>query len=170
MTTRSPRERVMEAVTKGLELVAELNDAKAKVTMAKTDEDEVRMADRTKEIADAANARLLEQERTAKANFDAKAAEVRKPLDAAQARFEQAYAELCQQRDREIAQASQRAAEIIQSAQQAQVTKAAIAKAGVHTAQQEVNNLEAGIDRYARQVEQQLGVNLKQLLALAREP
>lgn len=169
MTTRSPRERVMEAVTKGLELVAELNDAKAKVTMAKTDEDEVRLADRTKEIADAANARLLEQEQAAKTAFDAGVAEARKPLDLAQTRFDQAYAGLCQRRDREIAQASQKAAEIIQSAQQAQATKAAIAKAGVHTAQQEVNNQEAGLDRYARQVEQQLGVNLKQLLAIAKE-
>ena len=44
-----------------------------------------------------------------------------------------------------------------------------VARAGVRVAQQKVADIEAKIDQYARQVEQQLGINLKQLLALTRE-
>lgn len=169
MTTKTAKERVLEAVTKGLELVSALNQGKLELLKAKQAEDEVRLADRTKEIAEQVGAVQATVGQDAEAELQDALASARKPLEVAQARFDRAAAAAREVRDRVQAGAKAQAEGIILKAQQEQETRSVIARAGVHTAQQEVANMEAGIDRYARQVEQQLGINLKQLLSIARE-
>mgnify|MGYP001619168731 FL=1 len=168
-TERTPRERVMEAVTRGLEIVATLNEARASLGLAKRDEDAVRAADRTKEIGAAATARQLSLQQAAQAECQEQVAEARKPLDEAQAVFDRMTQMFTANRDRLQQEAKAEAEAAILDAKREQETKAAIARAGVHTAQQVVNNLEADIDKYARQVHERLGIDLKQLLAIARE-
>ena len=167
MTT--PRDKVMAAVSKGLELVTSANVARLELLRAKQVEDEVRLSDPTKQIAETANNSVADCRKAADEQYGVQVAEAGKPLAEAQAVCNRLTGEARARRDAEVSQAEGEAAKIVREAQREQETKAAIARAGVHTCQQNIAAIEANIDRYAREVEKQLGVNLKQLLAIARD-
>lgn len=169
MSVRGPRERVLEAVTRGMQLVANLEVAKEVVQQAKHAEDALRLADHSKEVIAAAEEQRHQRQLAAEAEYWAKLAEIRAPLDLAQAQFDRAAEGLQHIRDTALAQAQEAAQAVIREAQREQANQAAAARAEVHTAQQQVKDLEAGLDRYARQVEKELGINLRELLKVAGE-
>ena len=159
----------MEAVAKGLAMVAELNEAKAKLLLTKREQDAVRLADPTKQVTADANAKMTALAQETELAFTGAMAEARLPLEEAQRRFDVASSALHQERLRRLTDAQAAAEATILEAKREQETKNAIAGAEVHTVQQEVMGHEASIDRYTRQVEQQLGINLKQMLSIAKE-
>ena len=161
MTTIS--QQVLDAVTKALELIALINEARGEVLVAKRAEDEVRLTNRVKEIEEAAAARVKTTEEGAKAAFAATVAEAQKPLQQAQQEFDQKVAVEQGRRDALVQAAQRNCDQTVADARRSQDIRAATAQAEVHQAQQKVASIQATLEQFRRQTREKLGIDLTAL-------
>ena len=164
MTTPTVSERVLEAVTKGLEIIELMNQARATLLVKKRGEDEVRGTNEVPRVEKDGTSLLQRTAEAAEATFSEAVEIARKPLNEAQAVFDRTVAELAVKRDMTIRQVVEGCKVELAAARHKQELREATARAEVHTASQNLAALEQTRDSYRRQVQQQLGIDLNALL------
>jgi hypothetical protein len=166
MTTsnQSVHDRVLQAITRDGELIAQREQAKADLMQAKQAEDAVRkdtahaaaITKAKKEAGDAiARAQIVHEAAIAKA---------RVPLDSATKVFEQARVETEGAFNKAKDDANSKAdAKAAAENKQAELD-AATARATVHRAEQEVNALQQTIDQHRRGMQDKLGLDMSKMI------
>jgi hypothetical protein len=150
----------MEAVAKALELTALRAKAQSQIGIAKLVEDDVRLNNPLPALEIATTAQVAETRQVAEAAFTKAEAEARAPLDLATAKYQQAVGLAATKKAAAIQQAEQQKTDKVAAERRVQELRAATAKAEIHTAQQNVVNIQTTMDNYFRQVKQQLGIDL----------
>lgn len=164
MSDQTVSERVQQAVTRGYELLAELNQAKAALRDAKQEEDAVRLAspvEAAKRAAAASRDDLVAAANRVRENTINKAAEA---LEAARAKHGRAVeeAEETYQRDEAATLAAYQYA--VREAEDVQEVRMTEVQAAVHRAGREVAAIETTISQNIRVVKDSLGINLANLI------
>ena len=162
MTT--PRERLREATDKGFEFLEQLEAANAVIKKAKLAEDDIRNGFQLGEMEANAAEDIEDKTKSAQHVYDATVAEARKPLARAERLFESKRGPAETRFDAAIHVANEDWEKKMAKYAAAYEVKAAEAKIAIHTARQEAAIVQTSIDRHCKQVESQLGIDLKAYL------
>ena len=156
-------QRVMEAVAKALELNALIVEARSKIGVAKLVEDDVRLNNPVPALEAATTAQVEEARKQAGDIFTKAEALAKVPLDQATALYNQRVAEAMAKKNAAIGLAEKQKVDKVAAERRTQELRLATAKAEIHTAQQNVVNIQTTMDNYFRQVQRDLGVDLAAL-------
>lgn len=167
MTTA--RERVKVSIEKALELLGQLHEARAEVTLAKAAEDEVRLTDPTPGLTAEAQRAIQETTQQAESLLQTTVASARKPVEQAQVIYNAKVGVATEARTAAVANIQAEWDRRLVAAKKEQEMRAVVAQADVHTERQKVTQLEAVIEQHRRQVQSQLGIDLNVLIKASQE-
>jgi ribosomal protein L7/L12 len=153
----------MEAVGKALGIIAEIAEARTKISAAKLVEDEVRVNNPLPALEISTTTQVEEARKAAEAAWVVTEAKARVPFDRATSIYQQQVAEAHAKKNAAIQQAEEKKVATLAAERNAQELRLATAKADIHTANQNVVTIQSSRDRYYQQVKQQLGIDLAAL-------
>ena len=164
MTTPSSHDRVIEAVGKGLEMIQAISEARAETAIATAAANRVKSSSPVVAEAEAAQAKLEADKAAASDRFKTLEEMARKPLEAARAVYNNEVGLAQQQLTKSHQESEAECAATITTSRHEQELREASAQAEVHTAKQKAADLQVSMDNFCRQIQQQLGIDLKALV------
>ena len=167
--TQTINERVLVAVQKMLELMALMAGARGEVLMAKAAADEVRLSNPTKDTEAMIAQVLKTTEESTLAEFKQAETWAAAPLAAAQSEYNREVAAAGEKRNNELQRVTEEGKQKLAEITRNQEIRAATAQAEIHTAQQKVAQLQATMDQYRRQTQEQLGIDLNALVVAFKD-
>ena len=164
MVTPSTHDRVIEAVGKALEMINAISEARAETAIATAAANQIKSSSPVVAEAAAAQAKLAADKAAASDRFKTLEEVVSKPLEEARAVYGNKVSVAQQELARSHQESETECAARITASRHEQEMREASAQAEVHTAKQKASDLQVSMDNFCRQIQHQLGIDLKALI------
>lgn len=164
-TTQTSRERAMQAVTRGMELLLDLKDAEELETVARSSRSQIELDNNVVDLQEGMAADMETVTRVAEAVYNTAAEKARELLTRAENTYEQKRQVAQDIRDKEVGERQAAWDQKIEDEKKNRELAVVAARVDVHQAREEVNAIKATIDQFRQVVQGSIGIDPGNLFA-----